>query len=78
MKKQMKKKQRWEDLSTSQRVTTVVAGTVQIALAVSAWIDLAKRPAEEVNGPKGLWGAIIAVNFVGPLAYFIGGRRRTD
>ncbi|GAB3127907.1 PLDc N-terminal domain-containing protein [Glaciibacter psychrotolerans] len=78
MKKQMKKKQRWEDLSPSQKVATVVAGTIQIALALSAWVDLAQRPADEVNGPKGLWGVLIAVNFIGPIAYFVGGRRRSS
>nr|WP_179580691.1 PLD nuclease N-terminal domain-containing protein [Leifsonia psychrotolerans] len=74
----MKKKQRWEDLSPSQKVATVVAGTIQIALALSAWVDLAQRPADEVNGPKGLWGVLIAVNFIGPIAYFVGGRRRSS
>jgi len=28
-----------------------------------------------VNGPKPLWAAAIAVNFVGPLAYLRWGRR---
>ena len=33
--------------------------------------------AEEVVGSKGKWAAIIAINFVGPLAYFARGRRVT-
>jgi hypothetical protein len=28
-----------------------------------------------VNGPKGLWAGVISVKFVGPLAYFLRGRR---
>ena len=75
-KKQLtKKKMRWENMSTGQKVGVLVTGTVQMILAVIAWRDLAARTAEQVNGPKGLWAAIIAVNWIGPIAYFIKGRR---
>ncbi|WP_233279376.1 PLD nuclease N-terminal domain-containing protein [Microterricola pindariensis] len=77
-KRKQMQKQRWEDMSTGQRAGTLVAGAVQIALAVTAWVDLAKRPAEQVNGRKWVWGAVIAINYVGPIAYFLGGRRRSD
>jgi hypothetical protein len=48
----------------------------QISLALTAWIDLARRPAAEVNGRKSVWAVIIGINFVGPLAYFLRGHRR--
>jgi hypothetical protein len=48
---------------------------VQVSLAVSAWTDLAGRPAEHVNGSKRRWAAIIAINFIGPMLYFTRGRR---
>jgi hypothetical protein len=48
---------------------------IQLGLAIVAWVDLAKRPAEKVNGPKVAWAFAIAVNYVGPIAYFIKGRR---
>jgi hypothetical protein len=51
-------------------------GAVQVSLAAAAWTDLARRPARAVNGPKGVWALVIAVNTVGPLAYFRWGRRR--
>ncbi|EWT00385.1 membrane protein [Intrasporangium oryzae NRRL B-24470] len=66
---------KWSDLSRGQQRAVVIAGTVQIALATAAWVDLARRPAEEVNGSKAMWAAIIAINFVGPVAYFARGRR---
>lgn len=72
----MTRKRRWGDLTERQRASTVVAGSVQIVLAAVAWADLARRPANLVNGPKGVWAAIIGVNFVGPVAYFVWGRRR--
>ena len=71
----MAKKPTWSDMTTGQKVTVTVVGAVQVALAAAAWADLAKRPAAQVNGPKGVWVAVIAVNWVGPIAYFVGGRR---
>jgi hypothetical protein len=69
-------RRRWSDLSPRQQLLTLIAGSVQLSLAATAWIDLARRPAEQVTGPKPLWAAIIAVNFVGPLAYLRWGRSR--
>jgi hypothetical protein len=66
----------WSDLSPQQRTGMIVAGAVQLALAAAAWTDLARRPAGQVNGPKGVWAVVIAVNFVGPIAYLVFGRRR--
>ena len=72
----MTDKRRWSDLSARQQAGTLIAGSIQLALAATAWTDLVRRPAEQVNGPKWLWGVVIAVNFIGPLSYFIFGRRR--
>lgn len=65
----------WRDFSAGQRAAIVAGGTLELALAVTAWTDLARRPADAVNGSKGKWAAIIAVNLVGPVAYFRWGRR---
>lgn len=67
----------WQDLSDGQRAAVLTLMSVQLALAVSAWADLAMRPADQVNGSKTKWAAVIAVNFVGPVLYFTKGRRRT-
>ena len=66
---------RWADLTPSQRAALLAAASVQVGLAVAAWADLARRPATQVRGAKRWWAAAIAVNFVGPLAYFRWGRR---
>lgn len=71
----MKTKRRWQDLNTTQQAAIIGLGAVQISLAVAAWTDLARRPAEQVTGNKAAWAAVIAVNFVGPIAYFAKGRR---
>jgi hypothetical protein len=67
---------RWSDLSPGQQAVALTLASVQLSLAVTAWADLARRPASQVNGRKGLWAAVIAVDFVGPLLYFVRGRRR--
>ena len=68
-------RKRWNDYSTGQRRAIGALGACQLALAVAAWIDLARRPADRVAGPKPWWAAVIAVNFVGPIAYFRWGRK---
>ena len=57
-----------------RRVALAVLAALQLALAASAWTDLARRPARLVRGPKWIWALVIAVNFVGPLWYFRWGR----
>ena len=64
----------WSDLKPEQQSGIRLASVVQFALAVAAWVDLARRPAEQVNGRKALWAAAIGINFVGPIAYFARGR----
>jgi hypothetical protein len=69
-------KKRWSDLSDGEKTAVLVAASVQLSLAATAWVDLARRPAELVRGPKPAWALAIAVNVVGPIAYFTVGRRR--
>ena len=69
------KKMTWNEMSPARKAGVIVMGTIQMALAAVAWRDLATRPAEKINGKKGVWAAIIAVNWIGPIAYFIKGRR---
>ena len=67
----------WKDLSPRQRAVTLTLASIQLSLAVSAWADLSTRPADQVNGSKAKWAAVIAINGVGPLLYFTKGRRKT-
>jgi hypothetical protein len=53
----------------------MVAGVIQVFLAAAALLDLRRRPSDQVRGSKKLWAAAAFVNFVGPLAYFVFGRR---
>jgi len=70
------KNKRWSDLTDGQKTALLVAGSIQLSLAATAWVDLARRPREQIHGPKPAWAAAIAVNFVGPISYFAFGIRR--
>jgi len=74
---QIMQHKRWSDLSPNQQTALLTAIAVQLSLAATAWVDLARRPKEQVRGSKGAWAAAIAVNFIGPISYFAFGRRRT-
>jgi hypothetical protein len=66
---------KWNEMAGPQKFGTVAGGVVQLVLAALAWSDLAHRPAKKVNGPKGVWAAVISINFAGPIAYFMAGRK---
>lgn len=67
---------RFSELTPRQQTATLVAASVQLSLAATAWAQLATTPAAQVNGSKARWAAAIAINAVGPLAWFRWGRRR--
>lgn len=72
----MSDQRKFTDLSPTSQGVIIVVGVAQIALAVAAAVDLARRPAAEVRGPKAAWAAALLVDFVGPIGYFVFGRRR--
>ncbi|MFP5315301.1 MAG: hypothetical protein ACLGHS_07970 [Actinomycetes bacterium] len=69
-------KKRWSDLTDGEKTLVLTLGSTQLALATTAWLDLATRPHSQVNGPKGAWAVVIGLNLAGPLLYFWKGVRR--
>jgi len=70
---------RWSDLSESTRRLIIVVAVAESILKGVALVDLKRRPASQVRGPKWLWAPVIAVvNSAGvvPISYFVFGRRR--
>jgi hypothetical protein len=66
----------WSDLTPPQKAGAVVLGALQLTLLIAALVDIRRRPAEEINGSKRMWTGLAFVNFVGPIAYFLFGRKR--
>jgi hypothetical protein len=67
----------WNGLSSRQRGLVIAAGVADASLKAVALIDLNRRPASQVRGPKWLWAAIILINSAGAtsLSYLVLGRR---
>jgi hypothetical protein len=73
-------RKQWSELSQRTRRVLVAAGVAEGILKVAALVDLKRRPASQVRGPKWLWAAALAVvGSVGvlPVSYFVLGRRRS-
>ncbi|AUZ33728.1 hypothetical protein C3B78_04120 [Arthrobacter sp. PGP41] len=72
----MAKKKTWKEMTPSAKAGTIVVGIVQMSLLVAAQRDISKRPAAMINGPKAAWRAASFINFIGPMGYFIFGRKK--
>lgn len=67
---------RWANLTDAQRRLLIAAAATEASIKIAALIDIQRRPASQIRGPRALWRAAMAVNLLGPLAYFAVGRRR--
>jgi hypothetical protein len=65
----------FSELSGPLQIGIVLIGAAQLTLMIAAQLDIQRRPAERVNGPKTMWRLVCLLNFVGPLSYFRWGRR---
>jgi hypothetical protein len=69
----------WNDLSQRRRRLLMVAAAAEGILKLAALIDIRRRPASQIRGPKWLWAsAVTVVSSAGvlPLSYFAFGRRQ--
>lgn len=69
-------RKKWSELGSRDRRLIVVLGVLEVVLLAAALFDIRRRPAEQIRGPKWMWSALTFVDIVGPLAYFVCGRRR--
>ena len=72
-------RQRWDELAPSRKRLILALGVLDAGLRTWALVDLRKRTADEVNGPKAAWAlALSVVSSAGvlPVTYLLVGRRR--
>lgn len=67
---------KWADLDNRERGAIIGLGAAQLLFIGAALRDLRRRPSAEIRGSKRLWTPLVFLNFVGPIAYFLFGRRR--
>jgi hypothetical protein len=65
----------WGDLTGTQQRVVVATAAVELVLTAAALADLARRPADQVRGPKPLWVLGCFIQPIGPIAYLTLGRR---
>jgi len=68
---------RWKSLNLWQKAALIKLMLLQFGLFIAAWRDLNGRPAEKINGSKQLWRGALFLNLIGPLAYFVKGRKQS-
>jgi hypothetical protein len=68
----------WSGLSPRTRWLLSVGAVAETSLKAAVLVDLKRRPASQVRGPKQLWASAMIVNSAGliPICYFVFGRRR--
>ena len=68
----------WSDLSERTRRLLAITAVAEGIFKLAALIDLKRRPASQVRGPKWLWATVLAIVSsagVVPISYFVFGRR---
>jgi hypothetical protein len=72
-------RRQWSDLSQRTRRLLTITAVGEGILKLAALIDLKRRPASQVRGPKWLWATVLAIVSsagVVPISYFVFGRRQ--
>jgi len=75
----MAARKQWSDLSERNRKLLIAVGVVEGCLKIAALIDIKRRPASQIRGPKWLWAAVVSVVSAAgllPISYFVFGRKR--
>jgi hypothetical protein len=75
----MATRKQWSDLSPRTRRLLTVAAVLEGILKLVALIDIKRRPASQIRGPKWLWATVVAVVSsagIVPISYFVFGRRQ--
>jgi hypothetical protein len=68
---------KWSDLSAGQRTAIKILAVGELVLKIAMLVDIKRRPASQIRGPKRAWRAAAAINTLGPVSYFAFGRRRS-
>jgi hypothetical protein len=71
----MAQRKKWSELTTAQKGGVGFGAALQLTLLAAALWDMWRRPDEEINGPRRLWTLVVFINFIGPIAYFLFGRK---
>jgi hypothetical protein len=66
---------RWSDFSPAQQKAIILGGIAELLMTSLALRDLSRRPRAQVRGSKLGWVLTFFVQPIGPILYFLAGRR---
>jgi hypothetical protein len=69
-------KKQWSEMTSAQKTGTAVLVGAQVIMLAAALLNISRRPEDQLNGSRRLWTVLSFVNFIGPIAYFLLGRKR--
>jgi len=69
-------KKQWADMTTTQKTGTALLVGAQVIMLAAALLNISRRPEDHLNGSRRLWAVLSLVNFIGPIAYFLLGRKK--
>lgn len=69
-------KKTWSNLTYRQKASIIASIALQLGLLGAALNDLRRRPQEQIRGKKWAWTVASLINYVGPISYFLFGRKR--
>ena len=72
-------RKQWSDLSERTRRLLTITAVAEGILKLAALIDLKRRPASQVRGPKWMWAMVLTIVSsagLAPISYFVFGRRQ--
>ncbi len=65
----------WSDLTAVEKRIIILSSVVQVSLLAAALNDILRRPASQIKGKKWVWLLVSFINFIGPISYFLFGRK---
>jgi hypothetical protein len=71
----MTQRRKWSDYTAGQQGAIVLGAVLEFTLLTAALWDIWHRPPEEIKGGRRLWTLASLVSFVGPISYFVFGRK---
>ena len=70
-----RRKKQWSDFSPRQQRAIILGAIAELIMTTIALRDLKRRPADQVRGWKFAWVLGFSVQPLGPILYFLVGRR---
>jgi hypothetical protein len=74
--RQFMRRRSWKDMSPVQKLGNILTGAVELVLVTLALWDISHRPDNEFNGKKRTWVMASLLQPIGPIIYFIFGRKK--